>query len=198
MKFSTLVLLLGSIASTSAYAENIIRINAPITAARVNVDDYWVASDSQYTDWTQYSSSCKVTPENSALGLGAFTQNKVCSIGMQRYRQGQEYNTFSKEFRDVGTAVAEYKLTNESPVFYRSGECRFSMEMGKLHSNWQMRIKDGVDYTNAVSWAGTIYGGVWSPSTEMTILGKTYFKGVLGERDDPNNSVYYATCKVND
>lgn len=124
-------LVIAGISATSAHAENIIRVSAPIKGAGT-----WESIPMVYTDWvaTGQTFDCSPwLPARTSYPEGTpFMQWQYCSERYQRTGQAYERNTKTNETRPVGQRQVDEKIQQktfsqlESGTGGTYGNCKYS------------------------------------------------------------------------
>lgn len=109
-KIALLPLCVALSLSGGAYADNVIRMNAPISEA----ETHWEPTDPGYSEWEAISSMYEctgATPSTDAYVQGqTFLQTKTgCSQDFERIRYPQDINTVTGKLRPHGVGAAESK-----------------------------------------------------------------------------------------
>lgn len=110
--FSSAISLLALLISFHAAAtENIIRTAAPIVLAPVS--ESWAVTTPSYSEWQSSTINCGAwSPDASTITQGeSFTQTRTCDKSETRTVQDREVSSPSGNYRDVGVAYIENKVT---------------------------------------------------------------------------------------
>jgi hypothetical protein len=181
--------------SAWAMADNIIRLNAPITESpRPNT---WLPADPIVGNWvTTSATGCVDSPDRSALYLTTKVQYQSCNaVTRTRTVQPQEFNPRQNQYRNAGELTSETQNTStlNQP---RSLDCRYNTTGFAPASAWQI-YGAGNTLPQYLQYDGKSLPGTL---TEYQVIsnGITYLRGApQGSKGGGSDAYqYYTICKV--
>ena len=107
----SLFLLASALSSPAFASDNIIRTQAPISLGKAS--ESWAPTDPAYSEWVAESINCSAwTPDPGTVSQGqTFSQSRICDKSESRSVQDREISSPSGNYRNVGVAYTENKIT---------------------------------------------------------------------------------------